>query len=54
MICCSVCGAAMKDKCELATVKKVVGGKEKVFCCTTCYEASEEEGIKKKSKKSKK
>lgn len=52
MICCSVCGVAIKEKCELAAVKKVAGGKEEVFCCISCYEASEKkEGKKKKQRK---
>ena len=36
--CCSACGVEIKENCEFATVKKVVDGKELVFCCIHCYE----------------
>ncbi len=44
MICCNTCGMKIpgKDSCDFATIKKMVEGKEYVFCCPHCAEDIEE------------
>jgi len=42
MICCSNCGMKIdKDVCDFAVVRKVIEGKEYVFCCRHCAEEVE-------------
>ena len=36
---CELCKTEIpSEKCEFATFKMIVEGKEQLFCCTKCYE----------------
>lgn len=48
---CEMCDAEIPaEKCVFATYKKVIDGKEYVFCCLRCQQKFLEEQKKEKSK----
>jgi YHS domain-containing protein len=50
---CELCEMEIPaDKCVFATCKKVIDGKEYVFCCLRCQQKFLEKREKKKSKSS--
>jgi len=41
---CELCGIKVGDECVFAVYKRVIRGKQHLFCCTACADEYEEKG----------